>query len=63
MLLVCNAPDVVADVLDNWKPEVDSLRGKRVETLIPRSPAMTWDALQKDSTYQSAQKTIADLMA
>lgn len=63
MLLVCNAPDVVGDVLANWKPEVDSLRGKRVETLIPQVSAMTWDALQADSAYRAAQKTIADLMA
>lgn len=63
MLLVCNAPDVVGDVLDNWKPEIDPARGKRVEALIPKVPAMTWDTLQADAVYQSAQKTIADLMA
>lgn len=62
MLLVCNAPDVVGDVLDKWKPEVDPARGKRVEALIPQRSAMTWDALNADATYQSAQKTIADLM-
>jgi len=63
MLLVCNAPDVVGDVLDHWQPEVDPVRGKRVEALIPRTSAMTWDALQADPAYQAAQKTIADLMA
>ena len=63
MLLVCNAPDVVGDVLDNWKPEIDPARGKRVEALIPKLPAMTWDTLQADAAYLSAQKTIADLMA
>ncbi len=63
MLLVCNAPDVVGDVLDNWKPEIDPARGKRVEALIPKVPAMTWDTLQADAAYLSAQKTIADLMA
>ena len=63
MLLVCNAPDVVGDVLENWKPEVDSLRGKRVEALIPQAPALSWEALQPDPAYQAAQKTIAKLMA
>jgi hypothetical protein len=45
MLLVCNAPDVVGEVLDNWHPEVDPQRGKRVEALIPKRPALSWDAL------------------
>lgn len=63
MLLVCNAPDVVGDVLENWHPTVDPLRGKRVEALIPTIPAMSWEALQADAAYQSAQKTIAELMA
>ncbi len=63
MLLVCNAPDVVGDVLSNWKPEVDPARGKRVEALIPQAAATTWDALLADSDYQAAQKTIAELMA
>jgi beta-N-acetylhexosaminidase len=63
MLLVCNAPDVVGDVLENWKPEVDPLRGKRVEALIPRESAMTWETLQADATYQGAVKTIAKLTA
>ena len=63
MLLVCNAPDVVGDVLENWKPAVDPLRGKRVEALIPRSSAKDWQALQIDSSYIAAQQTIAKLMA
>jgi beta-N-acetylhexosaminidase len=63
MLLVCNAPDVVGDVLENWKPEVDPVRGQRVEALIPVQPAMSWDALQADAAYLAAQKTIAQLMA
>lgn len=63
MLLVCNAPDVVGDVLANWTPAVDPLRGKRVEALIPMVPALTWEALQTDPAYQAAQKTVAKLMA
>jgi beta-N-acetylhexosaminidase len=63
MLLVCNAPEVVGEVLANWRPEIDRQRGQRVETLIPKQPAMTWDALQADPAYQAAQKTIAELMA
>jgi beta-N-acetylhexosaminidase len=63
MLLVCNAPDVVGEVLENWRPEIDPRRSKRVEALIPKTPAMTWESLQKAPSYQAAQKTIAELMA
>lgn len=62
MLLVCNAPDVVGQVLENWKLEVDPLRGKRVEALIPKIPAMSWEVLQADPSYQTAQKAISQLM-
>jgi beta-N-acetylhexosaminidase len=63
MLLVCNAPDVVGDVLENWKPEIDPLRGRRVEALIPQSSAKDWQALQADSLYIAAQQIIAKLVA
>lgn len=63
MLLVCNSPDVVGDVLANWQPTIDAQRGKRVEALLPEMPAMGWEALQHDAAYQAAQKTIAELMA
>lgn len=61
MLLVCNAPDVVSEVLDQWVPEVDLLRGKRVEALIPKQPPMSWEALQTDAAYRAARKTITEL--
>jgi len=63
MLLVCNAPDVVGDVLENWNPAIDPLRGKRVEALIPQSFAKDWQSLQSDSNYIAAQQTIAKIMA
>lgn len=63
MLLVCNAPEVVADVLANWKPSIDAQRGRRVEALIPLGPAKSWDQLQGDPVYQAALQTIARLMA
>ena len=63
MLLVCNAPDVVGDVLENWKPVIDSLRSQRVEALIPKVPAQDWEGLQSDRAYIAAQQTIAKLMA
>jgi beta-N-acetylhexosaminidase len=35
MLLVCNAPDAVALVLDGWQPQADPLRAQRVVRLLP----------------------------
>lgn len=35
MLLVCNAPDAVAQVLDGWQPAIDARRGERVARLLP----------------------------
>ena len=63
MLLVCNSPDSVADVLANWHPEIDPQRVKRVAALLPKSTALNWDVLQSNERYQLALKQIEKLMA
>lgn len=63
MLLVCNSPDSVGAVLENWHPDIDLLRGERVEALIPQIAALAWDELQSEPRYQAAQASIVDLMA
>ena len=35
MLLVCNAPDAVGDVLARWQPEFDTQRSVRIARLLP----------------------------
>ena len=35
MLLVCNAPEAVGDVLARWQPEFDPVRSARIERLLP----------------------------
>ncbi len=35
MLLACNAPDAVADLLQRWHPEDDPLRSARIAGLVP----------------------------
>ena len=62
MLLVCNAPDAVAGVLANWKPEIDTQRGRRVEALIPTATAKPWEELQRDPLYQAAVRAIDALV-
>ena len=63
MLVVCNSPDAVGEVLADWHPELDPARGKRVTALLPKQPARDWQALQSDPLYQAALETIARLMA
>lgn len=63
MLLVCNSPDAVGDVLEFWQPEIDSARGRRIAALLPTSAALAWSTLQADPSYQAALQTIAKLSA
>lgn len=63
MLLVCNAPDSVSEVLDNWQPEIDPARGLRVEALQPSTVPLDWSALQADPAYRAALAGIARLSA
>ena len=58
VLLICNAPDAVADVLENWKPAHDAIRSARLSRL---SPSSCW---QQDPVRYAAGKTaIASILA
>ena len=59
MLLVCNAPDAVAQVLDDWQPVPDPRRGQRVARLLPRQAASRLDS----AAYRNALDTVASLSA
>ena len=48
MLLICNAPDAVAQVLANWKPAYDPVRSARLALLVP---AAGW---RRDATRYAA---------
>jgi beta-N-acetylhexosaminidase len=63
MLLVCNAPDAVAEVLTEWHPEHDSKRARRVEKLLPDDMAPDRSALQAMPDYQAAIANIEKLAA
>ena len=54
MLLICNAPDAVAQVLDNWKPAADLVRAARLERLLPSG---RW---QQDAARHAAGKAAVD---
>ncbi|PKO34910.1 MAG: beta-N-acetylhexosaminidase [Betaproteobacteria bacterium HGW-Betaproteobacteria-7] len=57
MLLVCNAPDSVAQVLDNWQPQPDPQRGQRVLKLLPQHPAPALEG----AAYRNALDVISGL--
>ncbi len=57
MLLVCNAPDAVAQVLEHWRPDIDPLRTGRLMKLLPTRPALALD----DPDYLAACERLAEL--
>lgn len=64
MLLVCNSPDAVGEVLTRWQPVVDPLRTERIEALAAVGPQPPSRAqLQDMPRYQAALATIAALSA
>lgn len=63
MLLVCNAPEAVGELLERWHPVPDVLRGRRVERLLPRQPGLPWATLQASEAYQAGLRAIAALSA
>jgi beta-N-acetylhexosaminidase len=40
MLLICNSPDAVADVLGNWTPTPDPVRAARIARIAPGIPLL-----------------------
>jgi hypothetical protein len=61
MLLVCNSPELVDELLRNWPVQPDPLRSGRVERLLPSQPALGWAALQDDPTYRAGLAAVAAL--
>jgi len=64
MVLVCNRPDLAADLLDRWVPESVPQSRARIEGLRPR-PRHASDpfALELSPAYQQARRTLAEALA
>lgn len=60
MLLVCNAPDAVGELLARWRPVPDPVRAQRLERLLPHGVAPDWVALGRDPDYIAG---VAQVMA
>ncbi|WP_301100509.1 beta-N-acetylhexosaminidase [Propionivibrio sp.] len=59
MLLVCNAPGAVDDVLERWQPAFDPLRSARIARLLPSAAP---PVVQDDPRYHAGVK-IAQMLA
>ncbi|SBT04317.1 Beta-hexosaminidase [Candidatus Accumulibacter aalborgensis] len=57
LLLVCNSPDAVGELLANWQPAFDPMRdaprARRVARLSPSARALDWSTLRQDPDYQT----------
>jgi beta-N-acetylhexosaminidase len=56
MLLVCNSPQAVGDLLDRWHPAHDAVRARRIEALLPSEAA---PALKENLRYQNALAAVS----
>ena len=61
MLLVCNAPDAVGELLDRWRPAADPRRAARIARLLPTTPATAWEDLPAQPSYRAALAVIEAL--
>lgn len=63
MLLVCNAPDTVAILLEKWVAQADCVRAQRVAALMPTQMPMLRAALMTDTRYLAGVEAIQILDA
>ena len=63
MLLVCNSPDSVGDLLARWQEPLDPVRSARIERLLPTVPAPTMEGLRGDPRYLAGVAFAQELTA
>ena len=61
MLLVCNAPAAVGELLQRWRPEADPARSARIARLMPSTAAPTWAELKSETAYQAGRAVVTRL--
>jgi beta-N-acetylhexosaminidase len=55
MLLICNAPQAVGEVLAHWQPPPEPRGAARIARLLPDRPAMSWPQLAAHPAYQAGR--------
>jgi beta-N-acetylhexosaminidase len=63
MVLVCNRPDLADDLLARLHVEHSAASIQRIRRLMPRTPALDWDALQADERYQYARRLQSQIVS
>lgn len=63
MVLVCNRPDLAADLLDRWVPEVQPESRARIGALRARPQFCDPFSLELSPVYQQARGTVAEIPA
>jgi hypothetical protein len=63
MMLVCNSPDAVAQVLGQWEPQPKPGRADRIAALLPSEKACNRSDLSNDPDYRVASAAIVNLLA
>jgi beta-N-acetylhexosaminidase len=61
MVLVCNRPDLAAELLDRWAPHVDEASRARIAALKARPRHVDPFALELDPAYQQARARVVAL--
>ncbi|MDT3735672.1 MAG: beta-N-acetylhexosaminidase [Denitratisoma sp.] len=54
MVLVCNNPDAARRLLREWRPQHDPVSARRLEELLPATPAPSLVAQQSEPAYRQA---------
>lgn len=62
MLLVCNAPEAVGELLSGWEPPADAERSARIDRLMPTMPALAREEMEARIAYQ-AGRSVANRLA
>jgi beta-N-acetylhexosaminidase len=62
MLLVCNSPDAVGNLLERWQRPLDPVRSARRTRLLPASVAVTSAELAGDPRYLAGVRWSAELV-
>lgn len=61
MLLVCNAPESVDELLNGWHVNIDPQRSERIDRLLPQGEALAWAELKNDADYRTGVDYCAQL--
>ncbi|MDT3669020.1 MAG: beta-N-acetylhexosaminidase [Aromatoleum sp.] len=62
MVLVCNRPDLAADLLDRWNPQIGAESRARIEALRSRPRCADVATLEQHPIYQQARAVVSGIV-